>query len=186
MNLLISKAPGYIEIGGKKLSIKTDFELWVSFVVSCENNDADGILAAILNIFEELPTNQEEFIQACINWMFPDNEKENKNVTENNNTLFQTPFDFEEDGNVIYCELWEYFPHLMERGISFHEGMELIKLLLHNENTELWHRAFARCGDFSKMDKEQQKYWQKQRAQYRIKKSRISQEDKDKWLYNAF
>ena len=186
MNLLLSKSPDYIVIGGKRLSVKTDFALWVSFIISCENNDADGILAAVANIFEELPAEQNEFIQACMDWLFPDNEKRVSADTKNQNAMRQIPFDFEADGNVIYCELWEYFPHLMERGISFHEGMELIKLLLHNENTVLWHRAFARCGDFSEMDKEQQKYWRQQRAQYRIENRNISQEDKDKWLYNAF
>lgn len=186
MNLLVNKAPDYITVGGKKLSIKTDFALWISFVISCENNDTDGILKAISDIFEEVPPQQDEFISACMEWLFPDNEKGGKKTAQKQNAMNRIPFDFEVDGNVIYCELWEYFPHLMERGISFHEGIELIKLLLHNENTMMWHRAFARCGDFSKMDKEQQKYWRQQRAQYRIKNRRISQEDRDKWLYNAF
>lgn len=186
MNLLVNKAPDYIVVGGRKLSVKTDFALWVSFVISCENNDADGILTAITDIFEEIPKEESEFISACMDWLFPDSEKDNKKTVQKQNAMHQIPFDFNADGNVIYCELWEYFPHLMERGISFHEGMELIKLLLHNENTMLWHRAFARCGDFSKMDKEQKKYWQQQRTQYRIENRTISQEDRDKWLYNAF
>ena len=39
------------------------------------------------------------------------------------------------------------------------------------------HRAFARCGDFSKMSKEQKGvYWQKERAKYAI---RAKQDDID-------
>ena len=38
-------------------------------------------------------------------------------------------------------------------------------------DTMLWHRAFARCGDFSKMSKDQQKYWQQERARWAIKKT---------------
>lgn len=185
MNLLINKAPDYIIVGGEKLSIRTDFSLWVAFIVSCEKSDSDGILAAITNIVGELPPKQDEFIQACINWLFPKNAESQQSPVQKS-IMQQVPFDFEMDGNVIYCELWEYFPHLMERGISFHEGVELIKILLHNENTIMWHRAFARCGDFSQMNKEQQKYWQKQRALYAVKNRNVSQEDRDRWLYNAF
>lgn len=168
MNLLINNAPNYITVGGKKLYIKTDFSLWVSFIISCENNDLDGVFSAVNNIFGEIPKENSEFIQACMDWLFPKKEKNSRNG-EGGARTSQAPFDFEIDGNIIYCELWEYFPHLMERGISFHEGMELLKLLLHNENTMLWHRAFARCADFSKLDKEQKKYWQQQRAIYAIK-----------------
>lgn len=167
MNLLVQNAPDYIMVGGKKIHIKTDFALWVSFLIACENENPEGILTAVSNIVENMPEERDELAGACMHWLFGNGE--NKAEQPGTTSSRKMAFDFAEDGNIIYCELWEYFPHLMKRGISFHEGMELIKILLHNENTLLWHRAFARCGDFSKMDKEQRKYWQRQRAIYMIK-----------------
>lgn len=184
MNLLTEKSPDYIMVGGRKTAIKTDFALWVKFLISCDKGDCFAIAAAVTEIAGEVQANHGEFITACIKWMFCGEEREKD--LKKSDTSPRIPFDFDTDGNVIYCELWQYFPELMKKGISFHEGLELIKILLHNENTVLWHRAFARCGDFSKMDKEQQKYWNAQRAIYRIKGKHVSQEDRDRWLYNAF
>lgn len=168
MNLLIDTAPDYIVVRGKKIKINTSFNVWVEFFVACKSGNQENVEAVMLKIFGEIPEgNPEEIIAECIKWLFYEEEKTEGNIcSKQKNT--SSPFDFEIDGNVIYCELWEYFPHLMQRGISYHEGMELIKLLMHNDKTVLWHRSFARCGDFSKMDKEQKKYWQKQRALYAI------------------
>lgn len=184
MNLLIETAPDYLTVGGKRIKIKTDFFAWVKFFIACESGNAEEICESIFNIAGNITFKPEEFIAASMEWMFPKKsgqKKAGKNMFEN-----KAPFDFDADGSVIYCELWRYFPKMMKRGITFHEGMELIGLLLHDENTALWHRAFARCGDFSKMDKERQKYWNKQRALYSLKnKSGAAQEDRDLWLYNA-
>lgn len=185
MNLLTEKSPGYIMVGGRKITINTGFEIWVKLLLACEKNDSVGIFEAITEIYGTVPENCEEFVKACIDWMMPDKESEKKQQSGSSFSA-HIPFDFDTDGSVIYCELWQYFPQLMQKGISFHEGLELIKILLHNEHTVLWHRAFARCGDFSKMDKEQQKYWNSQRAIYRIEDKHVSQEDRDRWLYNAF
>ena len=173
MNLLIEAAPDYIVVGGEKLKLKTDFQLWVKFILACSKQNQTEMIQALSNIFEKLPEmHLDEFIQKCIEWLYPeDSNKGGASSKSDSNDRRNSPkaFDFEEDGNIIYCELWQYFPHLMERGISFHEGIELIKILMSNENTNLWHRAFARCGDFSKMTKEQKRYWQNQRAIYTIK-----------------
>ena len=185
MNLLINDTPDYIVVGGKKISIKTDFKLWAAFLIACTEGNAGKIQESIEKIVDRVPDDSQAFSLACMEWMFPDKVK-NGEKQNNKNIMNQQPFDFAADGNVIYCELWQYFPNLMERGISFHEGMELIKLLLHNENTLMWHIAFARCGDFSKLDKDKRDYWQKQRAIYRIKNKTVTQEDRDRWLYNAF
>lgn len=185
MNLLINDTPDYIVVGGKKISVKTDFKLWAAFLIACTEGNAGKIKESIEKIVDRVPDDSQAFSLACMEWMFPDKVK-NGEKQNNKNIMNQQPFDFAADGNVIYCELWQYFPNLMERGISFHEGMELIKLLLHNENTLMWHIAFARCGDFSKLDKDKRDYWQKQRAIYRIKNKTVTQEDRDRWLYNAF
>lgn len=169
MNLLIEKAPDYIVVGGKKAKIDTSFGVWVEFFIACNSKDDNRILAAVKKVFPGgIPSfDAEEIISACLKWLFPpQNDNKTGNVSKQKNT--SQAFDFEIDGNVIYCELWEYFPHLMKRGITFHEGMELIRLLMHNDKTMLWHRAFARCGDFSKMDKEQKSYWTRQRAIWTI------------------
>lgn len=178
MNLLVETAPDYIVVGGEKLKLKTDFQLWVKFILACSKQDQTEIIQVLSDIFEKLPeTHLEEFVQKCTKWLYPpedpnkggaNSESDNRDRRSGNRSGTKA-FDFEEDGNIIYCELWQYFPRLMERGISFHEGIELIKILMSNENTNLWHRAFARCGDFSKMTKEQKRYWQKQRAIYSIK-----------------
>ena len=169
MNLLIENAPDYIIVGGKKIKIKTDFALWVKFIISCQKNDKEKLYNSICEIFDNnIPDNVNECFEQCQKWLFPD-EKKQTSTTEKTNNNHQKPFDFDMDGSVIYCELWEYFPNLMQRGISFHEGMELIQILMMNDKTVLWHRAFARCGELSKLDKEQRKYWQKQRALYSIK-----------------
>lgn len=169
MNLLVEKAPDFIVVGGKNTKINTSFSVWVEFFIACNADDEERTLRVMKKIFPEgIPTVPvDEVISACFQWLFPpqtNREKKGAQNTVNSNQAF----DFDTDGSVIYCELWEYFPHLMERGITFHEGMELIKLLLNNDKTMLWHRAFARCGDFSKMDGDQKKYWMKQRAIWAI------------------
>lgn len=166
MNLLIETAPDYIVVRGKKIKINTSFSVWVEFLIMCKSGNEKNAERVLLKIFETIPDEDADSVMLeCMKWLFSENESDKGNV-EAKTTTSSVPFDFEIDGNVIYCELWEYFPHLMERGISYHEGMELIKLLMHNEKTMLWHRAFARTGDFSKMDKEQKNYWQRQKALY--------------------
>lgn len=183
MNLLTEKVPDFLIVGDEKIKIKTDFFLWVNFIIACENNNVNEIERTISDLTEKIPKCVEKFASACINWLFPESSKSKKASTGNQKA--KKSFDFDADGNIIYCELWQHFPNLMERGITFHEGMELIKLLLHNENTMLWHVAFARCGDFSKMDKEHKEYWLKERKKFLIKSSNLSQEELDKRLYNA-
>ena len=184
MNLLIETAPNYIVVRGKKIKINTSFNVWVEFFIACKSGCDNKIENSMLKIFEEIPdASAEEIIVECMHWLFNESTNTAKiNNVEKSNT--SAPFDFEIDGNVIYCELWEYFPHLMQKGISYHEGMEFIKILMHNDKTMLWHRAFARTGDFSKMDKEQKKYWQKQKVIFTIPNS--SQQNIDDVLATAF
>lgn len=170
MNLLIEQAPDYIVVGGEKIKINTSFSSWVRFFIAYDEQDGTAIENALKDIFPEgIPeTDISETMAECIKWLFPaDSTKHEGNYSENKNGALA--FDFAMDGNIIYCELWEYFPHLMERGITFHEGMQLIKILMSDERTLLYHRAFARCGDFSKMDKEQKAYWIKERAKWIIR-----------------
>lgn len=183
MNLLIENAPDFIEVGGKKLTIKTDFTIWVKFLIAIEENNGKMAVEVLKDIFGELPTNLElnELIKPIMNWLYPASNK--MNIKAGNKTTSKAAFDFSVDGNVIFCELWEHFPHLMKQGISFQVGLELIKLLISNENTTMHHRAFARCGDFSKLSKEQKTYWQKERAKYVIS---ANQENIDDVFSSAF
>lgn len=184
MNLLISNAPDFITVGGNKIKIKTDFVIWVKLLLALERQNKDELAEAFGKIFEEQPTgvSSDELMTAIKEWLFLSGEDTNSGGGETN-TANKTAFDFGVDGNVIFCELWEYFPHLMERGISFHVGIELIKLLLSNDKTVMYHRAFARCGDFSKLSKEERAYWFRERAKYAIK---ASQQDIDAVFSNAF
>ena len=183
MNLLIETAPDYIMVGGIKLNIKTDFITWVKFLIGIEQNDEGQTLNVLNDIFGEVPVGLDihELIKAIMEWLYQAQEK--VKIKVDNATTSKTAFDFNIDGNIIFCELWEHFPHLMQQGINFQTGLELIKLLMSNENTTMYHRAFARCGDFSKMSKEQKQYWQKERAKYAI---RAKQEDIDDLLSNTF
>lgn len=185
MNLLMQTSPDYITVGAEKIPIKTDFFLWVRFVAAFEKGDGEGLIKSIFLIAGDNVKINDAFITACISWLFPESGKAKKKAKKSAGAQ-SAAFQFEADGNVIFCELWQYFPALMQRGISFHEGIELIKLLLHNEKTMLWHRAFARCGSFEGMSKEQQKYWNRQRRIYKIKDGSISQEELDRRLYNSF
>lgn len=189
MNLLIEKAPGYIVIGGKKERINTSFDIWIKFFIACEKCDGEAMESVIKDIFVDgMPqADIKETAEGCLKWLFPDNKCKNEGGSSENEGGTQA-FDFSIDGNVIYCELWEYFPHLMQRGMTFHEGMQAVKLLLCNEDTLLWHRAFARCGDFSKMNKEQKRYWEKERAKYRlpIKNEEKNQREIDRVFSKAF
>lgn len=184
MNLLINNAPDYITVGGNKIKIKTDFSLWIKLLLAIEKNDIKGLAEAFDSIFTEPPKNvsSDELMTAIKEWISLSGESGNSGGGETN-TANKTAFDFEADGSVIFCELWEYFPHLMERGISFHVGIELIKLLLSNDKTVMYHRAFARCGDFSKLSKGEKEYWIKERAKYAIK---AKQKDIDAVFSNAF
>lgn len=183
MNLLTDTTPDYLQIGKTRLKIKTDFALWVKFIILTENNDVSAITNLLDEIFEQLPTNIEpkELVKHISEWLW---QCENKTFKDSEQkTTSRQAFDFSADGNIIFCELWEYFPHLMQQGISFPQGMELIKLLLSNEKTVLFHRAHARCGDFSKFSKEMKEYWLKERAKYAIK---AKQEDIDAVFSGAF
>ncbi len=183
MNLLTDISPDFIEIEGVKLKIKTDFTLWVKFLVAVGKEDNDNIINVLCDIFEKIlaNTNPKALISGINKWLWCC--KDETHHTGAVDTTSKQAFDFEVDGNIIYCELWQYFPHLMKRGISFHEGMELIKILISNEDTVLHHRAFARCGDFSKMNKDMRKYWQNERAKYAIK---ATQQDIDDVFSKAF
>lgn len=182
MNLLTDQTPDFIEVGGFKLKIKTDFVLWIKFISAIEQKDRKTLVNVMNEIFEKYPAdvNEEELLNAILDWLWKFEEDTNVKTEKSNGAK---AFDFLVDGNVIFCELWEYFPHLMEKGLTFQQGIELIKLLLNNEKTVLYHRAFARCGDFSKMSKEMKKYWQKERAKYAIK---MSEEDFDDVFSKAF
>ncbi|MCI9085767.1 MAG: hypothetical protein HFE51_05015 [Clostridia bacterium] len=168
MNLLTDKTPDYLHIEGERLKIKTDFTLWAKFLIVTDEDDPIAIVNILEDIFDEIPTNIEPktLIKHIEDWLWQCEEK-TFNTEQSLNS--KQPFDFLADGNIIFCELWEYFPHLMQQGISFPQGLELIKLLISNEKTVLHHRAFARCGDFSKMDKDMKAYWQKERAKYKLK-----------------
>ena len=89
------------------------------------------------------------------------------------------------DGNLIYAELWKCFPDMMKKGITYHEGIELVNLILCDDKTMLWHRAFARSGDFSHFQKEQKRYWEKERIRYRLP-SKANQRNTDDILSSVF
>lgn len=182
MNLLTDNAPDYIEVGGKQYKINTDFVAWVRFLVAIESKEETKVVDALKGVFLTVPNNvnMSDLINAIQNWL---SLSEERFAASQGNTTSQTAFDFDIDGNIIYCELWEYFPHLMSNGFSFHTGIELIKLLISNDKTMMHHRAFARCGDFSKLSKEQKEYWVKERAKYAIK---AKQEDIDNIFSSAF
>ena len=185
MNLLIDNAPDYIVIGGKKIKINTSFSAWVKFVIASKKDDIEMVFRALMDIFDELPNEPpDKVLKACMDWMFctEKNEVQQKEAPKRKSS--SEAYDFEVDGNVIYCELWEYFPQLMQRGITYHEGIELIKILLQKDKTLLSERAFARCGDFSKLDKEHKKMWQKRRAMWAIPNT--SQKSIDDVFSNAF
>lgn len=175
MNLLTDKPPDFIWVGGRKLKIKTEFSLWVKFLIAAKNNDTEALTEILLLNFPELPAGicANDLIAPLSDWLW----QCEKHTSGTKEAGAGSAFDFEEDGNVIYCELWEHYPNLMQRGISFPEGMELVKLLIANDKTALHHRAFARVGDFSKMDREQKKYWQRERAKYALKMSQKSIDD---------
>lgn len=165
MNLLLTKASDEITVRGLNYKIKTDFEVWARFVVAIQKKDETQLLNEYANIFtEKLPVPNEEAFAEIFKWLYGESEK------TNDTTKHDTPaLDFEYDGNVIYVELWRYFPELMKRGITYHEAMECIQNLMQDENTELYHRVFARKGDFSKLSKEQRRYWLKERGRLTIK-----------------
>lgn len=184
MNLLTDSPPDFIEVGRTKIKIKTDFALWAKFLIAIGKQDYSTVINVLGDIFEEIPkyTEPKMLIPAINDWLWQFKDETGSGAGGQNTTSKQS-FDFAADGNILYCELWEHFPHLMERGISFPEGVELIKILISDETTVMHHRAFARCGDFSKMNKDMRAYWQKERAKYAIK---AKQEDIDDVFSGAF
>lgn len=180
MNLLTENVPDYITVGDYEFKLKTDFKLWVRYVIASENGDVTELNKALYDIFgnAKIPKKlMEDFIGSIFTWLFPPS-KEKQNVTKKNKSR---TYDFEADGNIIYSELWQYFPELMSRGLTWHEGMELISLLISNKDTELHHRAFARVGDFSKMSKEEKKYWTQERARLQLPDKRTVEQKQDEF-----
>lgn len=173
MNLLFENAPDHIVVGGKIIKMKTDFRLWVKYITASENKNADRANEALGEIFGNIriPARYTgEFFEKINEWLF-DKCRESAGGGA-------PSFSFDEDGNVIFAELWNRYPHLMENNPSFHEFVELIRNLLCDESSELWHRAFARTGDFSKLPKEQREYWNRERRRLRLKDKR-SREQKE-------
>jgi hypothetical protein len=183
MNLLLDDVPQHIYVGGVQIRIRTDFFLWVRFLTFLDKQKNEKAINALTQILIDEPPQGKpnELIFALKHWADLSLKSEKK--PSNHTTKGSVAFDFEEDGNIIYCELWEHFPALMKKGISFHEGIQMISILIGNQDTELHHRAFARCGDFSKLSKDMKKYWQEERAKYAIK---MKQEDIDDIFSKAF
>lgn len=182
MNLLTDKTPDFLIVGGEKINIKTDFFVWVRFLISFEKNDIEAVERSFVEIFGGVPNKSAyaDIINAIYEWLNLADESYFKSGKKNAECI-----SFQYDGNVIYAEMWKYFPHMMKKGITYQEGMELINLLLGDEKTNLWHRAYARSGDFSKLDKEQKKYWEKERIKYRLP-LKNKQENTDDILSRAF
>lgn len=177
MNLLIDSTPDFITVGGFIYKCDADFKKWVKYIIATESGDADAVNNALHDIFGDIKIPKRltgEFINAVFAWMFPEST-DNKKTTGQN----EKAYDFEVDGNVIYAELWQYFPNLMQRGISWHEGIELIRLLVNNKNTELHHKAFARVGNFSNMSKDERKYWNEERAKLKLPDKRTERQKQD-------
>lgn len=185
MNLIFDKAPDFITVGGIKITLLTDFQIWVRFILAVESKNSAEVERTFLEIFGGAPNPEywQEFISGIEEWLsIPLSNANEKGGGRRNKPCF----DFEADSTVIYTEFKKYFDIDLQRDkISYHHGLALIECLLSDESTMLWHRAFARCGNFSKMDKKQREFWQKERRKYTLKKSFESQEDLDMRLYNA-
>lgn len=182
MNLLCEKAPDFLVIGGEKIKIKTDFFVWVKFLTAFETNDVFKLENALVEIFGKAPDikNFDFILQAMKDWLNLTDENYFKGGKKGAPCL-----SFFYDGNLIYAELWKYFPDMMKRGITYHEGTELLNLILCDDKTMLWHRAFARSGDFSKLDKEQKTFWEKERIKYRLPQ-KINTQNTDEILSSVF
>lgn len=172
-NALVDSPAEYIVIGEEKIKVNTGFIPWMKALISSIRKDEKMMEEALVEIFGEIPKINPEFITvAMVKWMTQFDEKiktkEDKNETEQKDSI-----DWDKDGSIIFSELWQFYPDLMKRGINFFEGLELINRIVGKgrEQSELSMRVFARCGDFSKMGKDERAAWQKLRRQYAIKKT---------------
>lgn len=177
MNLLYEHAPEYVVVRGRKIPVRTEFGAWVRLLCA---DKPEEIAAAVDGIFcNALPDDVtgDEVAQAIVGWLLCGTEPER--AERRGGGRAKRAYDFREDGNVIFCELWEHFPTLMQKGIDFHTGRELVNMLICTEGTSMHHRAFARCGDFSGLDKERRKYWAAERRRLKLADRRTSEEMDD-------
>ena len=182
MNLLCENAPDFLTVGGEKLKINTDFFVWIRFLTAFETNDVLRLENSLVEIFGKIPDTSsfDEIISAMRDWLNLTDEKAFKT-----GQACVPCLSFCYDGNLIYAELWKYFPDMMKRGLTYQEGIELVNLILCDDKTMLWHRAFARSGDFSQFPKEQKRYWEKERAKYKLP-SKANQQNTDDVLSSVF
>lgn len=179
MNLLTDNSPDFIEVRGEKIKLNPSFKKWVKYIIATESGNIQLIEQSLFDIFGDAQIKKDlfyEFLQKTFEWAFPDSEKNYKRNSKK-------AYDFEEDGNTIYAELWQYFPELMKKDLSWHEGIELIRLLIGNKDTELHHRAFARIGDFTKLSKEEKKYWNEERQRLILKDKRTEQQKDEDFIF---
>lgn len=187
-NPFIDKPKKYIIIEGEKFAVKTDFELWVRLLIASGRQDADELTAAIIDILNGVPS--IDISQSLIDWL---NQFEGKNEPPKKGKAKKKAenkqaFDFDYDGAVIFAELWQYYPSLMQRGINYFEGIALIHQIIQKGYTEseLSRRAFARCGDFSKMEQKEREQWLKLRNEYALPNEVKEQEEKLKMIDELF
>ncbi len=176
MNLLTDTSPDEIKVGGFIYKCDTSFGKWVKYIIAAESGDAAKVNEALFDIFGavDIPKRlMNDFISATYEWMFPRSESDDVKPRGSNGGK---AYDFDFDGNIIYTELWQYFPELMRKGFTWHEGVELIRLLVNNKDTELHHRAFARVGNFSKLSKEERKYWNEERVRLKLPDKRTDEQ----------
>ena len=62
MNLLIESAPDYITVGGVDYKIKTDFVVWVRFLIAVEEREKSKVEESVKPVVEEI----ENLIQSSL------------------------------------------------------------------------------------------------------------------------
>ncbi len=152
--------------------LNIDFVTWARYKIAIKNGSEEERLAAYFSLFAEMPPDIEKALAdmpLVTAWMITAT-KEADEEDEGEEPTPKEPYCFAHDGAVIWAEMWRHFPLLMQRGVSWHEGVAMINdiLSMPTENSQLAFLAYARTGDFSQLSKNQREFWQRARTRHAL------------------
>lgn len=177
--------PDYVEIGGKKYKINTDFKVWllVEGIIFDSSLSMPKRLARVISLcYIELPPTLEDALLNIIKFFT------HKDEIENNNTEKSPPskriFSFEEDAPYIYCAfLKEYGIDLLKCDMHWWVFLDLFKGL--GSDNRLMEIIKYRICDISKIkNKEERAFYLKQKRRYQLPDTRSEEEKERDFEFN--
>lgn len=179
MSILTEPLRDFVEIGGKRYGVNTDFRTWlkIAAILTDANMEAgEKIVESVKLCYRRgtLPDNAEEAVKAMLDFYVGE---KNKAQTREVKTGKVTPmYDFENDSELIFAAFWaQYGIDLTETNLHWHKFMALFSGL--GEEHKICKIMEWRAADISKIkSKEQKAFYRKMQRIYRLPDKRTAEE----------